>query len=382
MKPLSTRLQIVLMILMLLFYGALAFSVGFLGRAWYDRQTGDLPLLKEAYNLLKTNALNPIPEEPALEYGMIHGMTDAYGDPYTVFVEPAQHELDSNTLKGSFGGIGARMEVDAEKRIRIYPFPDSPAKKAGIQDGDRLEQVNDIVITLDVKMEDVLAEVRGEVGTKVRITVSRPPEPQTYEFTIERAEIPLPSLTYNLLVEDAQVGIIHVNIIASSTPDEISRAVDDLKLQGMEYLILDLRNNGGGVLDGGIGVVRLFLKDGVIMKDLYKGQEEKTYTMEEPGPLSDLPLVVLVNGNTASASEIIASSLQGNGRAKLIGSPTFGKDVIQLVFTLSDKSSLHVTTARWWVPDNPLPLQPDIPAGDAIEESSVLLEAIKALRQP
>jgi carboxyl-terminal processing protease len=176
-------------------------------------------------------------------------------------------------------------------------------------------------------------------------------------------------------------------VVAASTPDEIQRAVEDLKQRGATAFVLDLRDNPGGLLDAGVNIARLFLKEGVVMQQQYRGQEVKTFEVEKPGPLADLPLAVLINKGSASAAEIAAGALQAHKRADLIGEPSYGKDSIQLVFTLQDGSSLHVTSAHWWVPGLQTPvgqngLQPDIlvdPAGSVAGSDPYLQAAIRRL---
>jgi carboxyl-terminal processing protease len=159
--------------------------------------------------------------------------------------------------------------------------------------------------------------------------------------------------------------VLRINIIAEPTPQELLKAVEQLQQRGATHFALDLRDNGGGLLDSGIETVRLFLDEGTVIEQQYKNKSKQRLEVETPGPLVDIPLLVLVNQNTASAAEIIAGALQAHGRASLIGTHTFGKDTIQFVLELSDKSSLQVTTARWWIPGREslsgLGFQADIP---------------------
>lgn len=356
-----------------------AFLAGYVTREIVYRSQDQLPILHQAEQLLVDNSLNPLPTPPALEYGMLHGMVQALNDPYTVFVEPPQHQLETNRLEGKFGGIGVRMERDAGRNYIVYPLPDSPAAKAGILDGDRLVSVGDLQITPDTDQDKVTTASRGPVGQKVSVVVARPPDLKTFTFTIARAEIALPSLTWNLAPAEPRVGIVHISTIAETTPTELQKAIDDLLGQKATHFILDLRNNGGGLVDAGVNTARLFLKDGVVINQQYRGEPVKTFTVETPGKYADLPLVILVNQGTASAAEIVAGALQGRGQAKLVGDRTYGKGTIQLVFDLQDGSSLHVTTGRWWVPDLPVPLKPDIPQADDPDSDTLIQAAIKAL---
>jgi carboxyl-terminal processing protease len=247
----------------------------------------------------------------------------------------------------------------------LFPFPDGPAKRAGIKDGDRLVKVNTMEVTIETTSEALMAAVRGPVGETVEITVARPPEFQTLIFNIKREEIALPSVTWHLEPSEKRLGIIKVNVIASTTPDEIEKAVNELQVNGATAYALDLRDNFGGLLDSGVDVAKLFLGKSTIIEQQYRDQPVEQYRTNQVGPLSSIPLVVLVNQNTASAAEIISGALQAQHRAKLIGVPTYGKNTIQLVFQLLDGSSLNITSAHWWVPglDTPRPgqgIQPDI----------------------
>jgi carboxyl-terminal processing protease len=322
-------------------------------------------VLSEVYQLVRNHGYDDVPDTLVMEYGAIHGMIDAYGDPYTRFVEPVQAELHNDTLTGSYGGIGAQMGRDAEGFIVLHPFPESPASEEGIQDGDRLIKVDDLDIMPETPLDDVVAAVRGPEGRSVTLVIARPPDYAEMEFIVKRAEIPLPSVTFHLDADETRLGVVRVNVIASSTPDEIQKAVADLQSRGATHFTLDLRGNGGGLLIEGVDIARLFLSEGVVIQQQYKGEEVQTFEVEKPGPLRDIPLTVLVDSNTASAAEIISGALQNHGRAPLIGTHTFGKDTVQLVFELQDKSSLHVTSAKWWIPGLEPPvgeggLQPDI----------------------
>jgi len=369
--------------LALIFALITAFSGGFLSRPYLERTAeADYPILDEAISILKENGLKEMPAQQVLEYGMIHGAVQAYGDPYTVFVEPVQNELQSNELEGKFGGIGVRMQRDAEGNMLLYPYPDSPAGKVGIQDGDRLLQVEDLLVTPQVDPSSIEAAIRGPVGQQVRITYAHPPEFTPFEVSIKRAEVPLPSVSWNLAPGEPRIGWMQINIIAATTPGEIEKAVEDLQQQKAGYFILDLRNNGGGLLDAGVDTARLFLEEGIVIEEQFHDRVEQEFRVEKSGPLADIPLVTVVNQNTASAAEIIAGALLEHGRTPLIGTPTFGKDTIQLVFNLKDESSLHVTAGRWWFPGKDAGLeghgiQPTIAVADDPNNPSGFIEAAR-----
>lgn len=341
----------------------------------FTRSHSTWPILSQAYRILENHALRDLPADPAIEYGLINGMLRAFGDPYTSFIEPVQHELNTDQIEGSFGGIGARLVADQTGQVALYPFPDSPASKAGIQETDILLQIEGQNIA-GKSMEEIQALLRGSVGSKVNITILSHTAGTEKQVSIRREEIPLPSVTWHILPDEPRLGVLEINVIAASTPAEIEGAIEDLLSRGAEGFVLDLRDNSGGLLTAGIDSARLFLNEGIILKQQFRSRDIEIYRVEKPGPYTEIPLAILINHNTASAAEIIAGALQVHDRAQLIGSPTYGKDTIQLVFDLKDGSSLHVTSAEWWVPGLEPPIlghgiQPDYPVeADNSEPSS------------
>lgn len=344
----------------------IAFAAGFFMNQFINPPELNLPILSQAQNIIKNHAYYDLPADPKLEYGMIHGMVGALGDPYASFVEPAQHELSQDSFEGEFGGIGAEVSLDEEQRIVLYPLPESPALEAGIEDGDILIAVDGTQITKDMDIHTVVSMVRGPDGENVIITLQRPPQMTEFEFIIKRQIYQLPSVTWKTIEDHPEVGLIDINLIASSTTSEIGDAISDLQSQQVAFFILDLRGNGGGVLDSGIEIAKLFLsKDDIILYQQAKGSNPDIAKATQDGDFASLPLVVLIDQYSASAAEIIAGAIQANGRAPIIGTPSFGKNTIQLVFTLDDNSSIHVTSAVWWLagqaPDENFQLTPDIP---------------------
>jgi carboxyl-terminal processing protease len=357
-----------LTVLLLLASLAGAFFLGYLFRGYTHPGELTYPILAEARDLLVDNGLYPLPEGNSLEYGMIHGMISAYDDPYTRFLEPPENELDTDNLSGRYGGIGASLERDDQNRIRLYPFDNSPAEAAGIWAGDLLISVDGTPINAETSTDDAVALLRGPEGEKVKVEISRPVEnDQHYEFSIVRMDFPLPSVTIRVLPEEPRIGIIGINRITSTSVDELIAAIMELQNQEATHFILDLRDNGGGLLEPGVEIARLFLSDGLVIQQQYRDQPIKDYSVTKEGQFSQLPLVVFINGNSASAAEVIAGALQAQSRAALIGQTSFGKNTVQLVLTLRDSSSLHVTAAKWWIPGIEFPgaegngLIPDIP---------------------
>jgi carboxyl-terminal processing protease len=364
-----------------------AFTGGMLVDRWIGLSKSQFPVLQEAIEILHNHALFDLPSATKLEYSMIRGLVSELGDPYTNFVEPPQHELQSARLAGQYGGIGAFLELDSDGFFLLYPYPDSPALMAGVQDGDQLLAVDGWQITPGTTRDEVEAALHGLEGEKATLVIFRKSLSEQMTFAIRRVSIPIPSVSWNITEENEQVGIVRINVIAKTTPEEIIKAVEDLTTRGVNAYILDLRDNSGGLVEAGVDIARLFLKSGTIIEQQYRGQPVKAYSVERTGELADISMVVFVNGGTASAAEIVAGALQAQGRATIIGSHTYGKDTIQLVFDLKDQSSLHVTAARWWVPGLSEEhagkgIVPDIQLpDDQIDSPAILHEAIKFLVQ-
>ena len=310
--------------------------------------SGHAPLLDEAWEIAQDQFYGQLPSDQARTYGAVRGMIESFKDPYTVFIEPPQTELQSQQLSGKFGGIGASVRREADGRYVLSPFPDRPAAQVGVQEGDVLVKVDNTSITTEMRLDDITSLLRGEVGSHVKVEVDR--TGQKLAFDITRAEISVPSVTSRILSQAPDVGYIKLNIFAQTSKDELVKAIDDLKQQGAKKLIFDLRDNGGGLLDASIEIASQFI-DGKIVSEKRRTGDSHDYMAEASGAARDLPLVVLVNGSTASASEIVAGALQDRGRAVLVGTKTYGKGSVQNVIPLSDGSSLHVTVAEWLTPN-------------------------------
>jgi carboxyl-terminal processing protease len=343
---------------------AVAFFTGFFIHDYFELDK-DFPILRQVYGIIENHGLEPLPTPPVIEYGMIRGMLEAYGDPNTTFLEPIQQMMQADSLQGSGEGIGVEILKDESGNVILYPLPEGPAARAGVRAGDRLIRIGDLEVTLETNVETVQEELRSAEGDRVSLALLRPPEFTRIIVEINVETILLPSTDYFIASQDARVGVINISLIASSTPEEILGAVKELQNRGVSHFILDLRDNGGGLLTSGVDTARLFLSEGDILLLQYRENDVENFSVESPGPLVDLPIAVLVNEGTASAAEIVAGALQSHNRALLIGSPTYGKNSIQLVFDLQDGSSLHVTAARWWLPGREVKdlengLQPDI----------------------
>ncbi|MCR4405718.1 MAG: S41 family peptidase [Anaerolineae bacterium] len=292
-----------------------------------------------------------LPAPKAMAYAALRGALSSLNDPYTILVEPQPRQIEKDELHGSFGGIGVLLSQSADGSFVLLPTRDGPAMRAGIQEGDVLLAVDGTIITPQMTPGDVQVLIRGPVGSEVRLTVRRVGTPEPLVLTIVREEIVTPSVTWRMLEGQTDIGYIKITSFTERTPQELLEALTDLRSQGMARLILDLRDNGGGLLNEAVQVTSQFLDKGVVLYERGRGTEESAYPVQEGGMARDMPLVVLINGGTASASEIVAGALQDYGRGLLIGERTFGKGSVQHIYDLSDGSSLHVTSAQWFTPN-------------------------------
>lgn len=375
-KTMSDRLRNIFATILLILLAASAFVAGYFTNDFVEMRRGEVTLRTadsdefglfwEAWGHVEENFLGDLPTSKALTYGAIQGSIALLGDPYTFFVEPIDREIERQSLQGTFGGVGASLSRPEEGGpIFLEPIPGNPAAEAGILSGDELLAVDGEEVTLAMSVQEVAERVRGEKGTIVVLTVLHPEETEAVDIEVERGDILIPSVAYRLLRGNEHVGYIHLTRFSGESANEVETAVLDLQSQGATQLVLDLRGNGGGLLDAGVAVADQFLPDGPILYQQSRGQEERVYEATAETLAPDIPLMILVDGGTASSAEILAGALQDRGRALLVGStPTFGKGSVQLVYDLSDGSSVHVTASRWFTPNRtPLDqqgLQPDV----------------------
>jgi len=317
-----------------------------------ETEAGDFSIYWEAWHHVEEQFYGDLPQSPESTYGAIKGALATLEDPYTLFIEPEPAEREKAQLEGQFGGIGAYVRQDEEGRIVLDPMRDQPAEQAGMQTDDVLIAIDGIPLTPEMTLDQVVDRIRGEVGTAVVLTVEREGEDEPLDLTVTRAVIETPSAHWRILEEAPTIGYIQLTAFTERSSKELGEALDELSAQGAESYILDLRNNGGGLLDAAVNVSSQFLREGVVLREDRKNLGERVYDVVGGGKALDQPLVLLVNGGTASASEIVAGALQDYGRATLIGEKTFGKGSVQLIYELSDDSRLHVTVAKWFTPNN------------------------------
>jgi carboxyl-terminal processing protease len=314
-----------------------------------DAATFDL--FWEAWNLVEKEFYGELPTDIGVTYGAIRGSLTALDDPYTLFVEPQPREMERDSLRGSFGGIGAYISQDEDGEFLLSPLEGQPAAQAGILEGDILLAVDGLQVSGEMTVNDVVLIIRGPVGEEVVLTVRHPAAKEPVDVAITRAIIELPSANWRLLEQDPSIGYLQLARFTERTGQETQEALEELQGAGADMLILDLRGNGGGLLQAAVDVAEQFLDGGIVLYEIKADEEEKTFRANRGGMAVDQPLVVLMNGSTASASEIVAGALSDRERATLIGETTFGKGSVQRIHDLSDGSSLHVTSARWYTPN-------------------------------
>jgi carboxyl-terminal processing protease len=321
------------------------------GRSANAEESADFSVFWEAWNLVESHFFGDLPDMQHMTWGAIRGALTTLDDPHTTFLEPQPRQREKEDLSGRFGGIGAAVSQDEEGRIVLDPMPDLPAEKAGIQKGDILLQVDDTEITSDMTIDEVVSLIRGDVGTTVRLTLGRDSQAEPIVVEIERQEIPSDSVEWRMLEQAPGVGYVRIMLFSGRTAKELDKALAELKSQGATQLIVDLRGNGGGLFDSAIDVTSRFLADGVVVYQIEKDGQEQEFNVRAGSGVETRPVVLLVDGGTASASEIVAGALQDRGRAILVGQKTYGKGSVQQVFDLSDGSSVHITAAKWLTPN-------------------------------
>lgn len=310
----------------------------------------------QVWHLLDRDFYGTKPDETRRTYGAIAGMVGSFGDPYTYFVEPEPRAIERDQLAGKFGGIGASLEQTDGGWI-VHPLADQPAAQAGVLDGDRLIRVDETPITAQMSSDEIAFLVRGAPGTEVLLMVERTAAygaPETLSISVTRAEIVTPSIEWRLLDENphtADIGYLRHTLFSERSADEMRQAVEELRAAGATRFIWDLRGNPGGLLNIAVEMTDLWLDDGAILMEAKADGTRKELTATPGQVAANAPLVLLVDGATASASEIVAGALHDHGRARLVGGDTFGKGSVQLIHELADQSSLHVTNAQWLTPN-------------------------------
>ena len=405
----SSAVTWVVSLLLASMLGALLFAGGYLAAGGAGRDgtcaapTEAFAALCEAYDKLKSQYVDKL-DDTQLAEGAIRGLFE-YGvkDPFSGYMSPDEYQRALGSLSGEFTGIGAEMAVKNTEKpddlaacpqlsdtcvlVVVAPLADSPAEAAGLESGD-------IVLAVDGEsvngstLQDQVGKVRGEAGTKVTLSLRR--GERTFDLEITRAKIVQKEVTSRML--DGKIGYIALHGFSQRSADEFHRALGSLLDDGATSVVFDLRDNPGGYINAAQKIASEFIKSGLIFSQESSGGDNKRWEATGDGLATDtsLPLAVLVNGGSASASEIVAAALKETARGVLIGQPTYGKNTVQVWTELVDHSGVRITISRWFTPEHhsvaPDGVQPDVtvevPDGTPPDQDPILDRAITELTAP
>jgi carboxyl-terminal processing protease len=323
-----------------------------LDEAWQivNREYVDGSFNKTNWQAVRQDLLNRSYTSKKQAYDALRGALKKLDDPYTRFMDPKQYEALSNQTSGELSGVGIRLEVSEQTKVLtvVEPIEDSPALKAGIRTGDRILAINGKP-TKGMTVEDASNLIRGEAGTKVTLKIGRD-SAQAFDLPLTRARIELQTVRASVRQEGKNtVGYIRLNEFSSHASDQMRKAIKDLSAKKVDSFVLDLRGNPGGLLQASIEISRMWIDKGAIVKTVNRQGNSQEISANDSA-LTKLPLVVLVNGQSASSSEILTGALKDNRRATIVGSQTFGKALVQSVHPLSDGSGLAVTIQHYYTP--------------------------------
>src|SRR3989338_1580814 len=309
----------------------------------------ELELFEQALSLVRSDYVEQ-PESKELIYGALKGML-ATLDPYSQFMDPDSYNELKIETEGEFGGLGVEITIKDDLLTIISPIDDTPAFKAGLESGDRVVKI-DGEITRGITLLDAVKKLRGKPGTQVMLTILREGENELKDVTITRDIIKFQSIREANIIED-HIGYIRLSDFRENTPKDLTDAIEKLKGEAMDGVILDLRNNPGGLLDVAVSVTEQFLEQRQIVVTT-KGRlrnQNLEFRSRSDGSLNGIPLVVLINQGSASASEIVAGAIQDHHRGIILGTKSHGKAPVQTIFPLKDGSALRLTTSKYFTPN-------------------------------
>lgn len=323
-----------------------------------------LQVIREADNILEEGYYRPV-DSQTLENGALEGLVGSLADPYSVYLSPDEYALFERHTNGVFVGVGVIVESKEGRLTVVRPLEGSPAQQAGIQPGDVIIAVDGISIE-NRTPEEATALIRGQEGTPVVLTVRRGESVTDYPLTRKALEMPIVS---DEMIEHngRKIGYIRLEQFAMDAGVKVRASMDRLEAEGAQGIILDLRNNGGGILDEAVTVSSVFIENGPIVSVVSREGERDVYEARDDANES-LPLVVLVNEYSASASEIVAGAIKDDGRGLLVGQKTFGKGVVQSISPLSNGGALKFTSGSYYTPlgidINEIGIEPNIAVVD------------------
>lgn len=359
------RVQLPLWLVLLLLGPMLILGAGggFVVTQWFTPTTNcpeapevcaEFGVFWQAWELASNKFVDPTAVDPQqMTEGAISGMLDSLGDQgHTRFLSAEAAQRWAESLSGEFEGIGAYLNVQDDQAIIVRPIEGSPAERAGLLAGDIILEV-DGQSTEGMPVEELVALVRGPRGTTVRLTILHPGEEVPVEIAIERNTIEVPSVTWRMLPDD--VAFVRLNSFAQRSAEEMQQALTEVQEQGAQAIVLDLRNNPGGLLNEAIGITSEFLPEGTPVLIEEDREDNRKISYANPGGVAlDIPVVVLVNSNTASSAEILSGALQDAQRARVLGVPTIGTGTVLTTFNLNDGARLLLGTSQWLTPSGRL----------------------------
>ncbi|MFC1617939.1 S41 family peptidase [Patescibacteria group bacterium] len=351
-----------------------SFGIGlWVGRIWQDPESDqvaeivnkdnrqveelDFGLFWNVFDMVKDKYYAQPVDDEKLFYGAIKGMVEATDDPYSAFMDPEETKEFEEELDGTFEGIGIEIAIKKDRLTVVAPLEGTPAKQAGLRAGDWIVKIDD-ELTLDMNLNDAVRRIRGPKGSAVQLTISRDglEDPQEYEITRETIEVK----SVETAVSDDGIAVIEVSQFGNDTNREFDKAVRKVLNDGARGIILDLRNNPGGLLDSAIKMSSEFIDTGVVVQEDMGGDEIIEHRADGDARLKDIPVVILINEGSASASEIVAGALRDQVDAQIIGQTSFGKGSVQDLESLPQDTSLRITVAKWLTPN-----------GDQIDEVGI-----------
>jgi carboxyl-terminal processing protease len=346
----------------------------------------DARLLAEVLEHVRKEYVERISDQELIEAAIRGLIADL--DPHSAYLDPEQFDEIRISTTGEYSGVGIEVALENGVVKVINPIEDTPAFRAGVLAGDRILAVDDVPVDAE-NLNDTIDRMRGRIGTPVKITIARGPDPKPMEFTLSRASVQVHSVTQEML--EPGFGYVKISHFSETTTPDLETAIAKLeKASGgaLRGLVLDLRNNPGGVLEAAVGVSDVFLDGGLIVTANGRAADAQFAMDAKPGDdLDGAPLIVLVNGGSASASEIVAGALQDHHRARLVGSQTYGKGSVQTVMPLSDGHAIKLTTSKYFTPSgasiHKRGITPDVAVEDAKDgDDRALHVALDLLKNP
>lgn len=341
----------------------------------------DFSLFWSTYNEIQANSLNKLDPKKALD-GAISGMVDSLGDPYSVYMNKSQSTDFMDVLDNKFEGIGAELTINENQLTVVSPLPDSPASKAGLKPKDKILKI-DNKDTNNMDLSDAVDLIRGKAGSKVNLTVQTGEEPAR-ELAIVRQAIKADSVTMSTVGDN--VALIRISQFSDDTAGLMDQMAQKIIKNKSKGVIIDLRNNPGGLLDASVSSSSLFLDDKTVVIEQDNSDKKQIIKTNQKAILKDIPLTILVNGGSASASEIMAGAMQDWGRAQIIGETSYGKGTVQELIPLQKSSTLRLTIAQWLTPQeraiNHKGITPDIKITDdpKTDQDEVISKALEVMK--